>query len=143
MNQERRQVLDMLAQGKITPEDAERLLGRLEALERTDDETAADGPREDPTEDAPVQKGRLKYLRVLVNSKKGEQVNIRVPLAFLKAGVKLTTIVPTSAKRRLEEEGFDLGHLSQLKGEELDAALRELKVDVDSSDGEKVRIFCE
>jgi hypothetical protein len=50
MNDNRRQILDMLGQGKITAEEAERLIA---ALER-EPGTAAD---------------KLKYLRVLVDAR--------------------------------------------------------------------------
>jgi hypothetical protein len=85
----------------------------------------------------------LKYLRVVVDSSDGDKVNIRVPLALVKTGIKLSTMMPAEANEKLAEQGIDLSHLSGLKGEELIEALRDLKVDVDSNDGDTVRIFCE
>lgn len=58
MNEQRRQVLQMLAEGKITADEAERLIS---ALER-------DQP-ESPTGAAFRPKSRPKYLRVLVSSR--------------------------------------------------------------------------
>ena len=84
-----------------------------------------------------------KYLRVLVNSSDGDEVNIRVPLQLVRAGLKLSTVLPNDAKEKITEKGIDLSKLGELEGEALIEALRELSVDVDSSDGDVVRIFCE
>lgn len=136
MSTERRQVLEMLAQGKIAAEDAERLLDKLAASrERPDDFSSA--------EEGSHRSGHLKYLRVLVDSKGGDTVNIRVPIALVRTGIKLSAMMPAGASEKLSQRGIDLSQLSALKGAELMEALRELKVDVDSVDGDKVRIFCE
>ncbi len=147
MSQERKQVLDMLAQGKITAEDAERLLDKLASLGSTsegaaDADTAARS-RDTGTAPSPAPKGKPKYLRVVVDSSDGDKVNIRVPLGLVRAGMKLRAVMPEHARERLEQKGLDLNHLSELDGEELVDALRELSVDVDSDNGDKVRIFCE
>ena len=84
-----------------------------------------------------------KYLRILVNSSDGDEVNIRVPLQLVRAGLKLSTVLPNDAKEKITEKGIDLSKLGELEGEALIEALRELSVDVDSSDGDVVRIFCE
>ena len=133
MNTERRKVLDMLAEGKISPEDAERLLSKLtdapEEASGEETETASQGP--------------LKYFRVIVNSSDGDKVNVRVPLGLLRTGIKLTTMLPGDASEKLKDSGIDLSHLSSLSGDELMEELRDLQVDVDSTDGDKVRVFCE
>jgi hypothetical protein len=147
MTQERKQVLDMLAQGKITVQDAERLLDKLSAIgtsvpESEAGRTAAVGP-EPSGEGGASRSGRPKYLRVLVDSSKGDKVNIRVPLSLVRAGIKLKAVMPEHARQQLSEKGIDLSNLGGLEGEELLQALRELNVDVDAADGDKVRIFCE
>jgi hypothetical protein len=129
MSTERRQILDMLAQGKITPEDAERLLEKLAA------------PK--PAESQPASGAAPKYLRVTVDSSDGDKVNVRVPLALVRTGIKLSAMMPKGAGEKLQESGIDLSHLSSLKGDALVEALRELTVDVNSSDGDKVKVFCE
>ena len=139
MSEERRKVLKMLAEGKVTAEEAERLLERLGQSEQRG-ETAV------MTMDPPRSKGPkapLKFLRVLVDSSDGDQVNIRIPLALVRTGIKLTTLMPSNASKQLAEKGVDLSELGDLEGEALIEALRELNVDVDSHDGDKVRIFCE
>jgi hypothetical protein len=138
MSSERRQILDMLAGGKITAEDAERLLEKLGHAARE----PRDGNEVEPGEQ-PVNSAHPKYFRIKVNSVKGDTVNIRIPLAFVRAGVKLSTVMPESARRRIEEKGIDLSRLSDLKGEELVDALRELTMEVNSADGDVVRMCCE
>jgi hypothetical protein len=132
MNPERMKVLEMLAAGKITPDEAERIIEKLAAI----------AP---PPDDAPAQKppGSLKYLRVVLHENDGERVNIRVPLALVRTGLKLSTMLPKHASEELSRKGIDISQLCGLQGEELIDALRELQVDVDSDDGEQVRIFCE
>jgi hypothetical protein len=147
MTQERKQVLDMLAQGKITVQDAERLIDKLSAIGTGTPESEAGGaasPGPEPCcEGGALRPGRPKYLRVLVDSSKGDKVNIRVPLSLVRAGIKLKAVMPEHARQQLSEKGIDLSNLGGLEGEELLQALRELNVDVDASDGDKVRIFCE
>ena len=137
MNTERRKVLDMLAGGRISAEDADRLLSKLAG--------SADGAATAEPANAVVPRPRgLKYLRVVINSRdEGDKVNIRVPLGLLRTGIKLSTMVPGVAGDKLKASGVDLSHLSSLSGDELIDELRDLEVDIDSGDGDKVRVFCE
>ncbi|HKD49019.1 MAG TPA: hypothetical protein VKB67_15135 [Rhizomicrobium sp.] len=133
MNDSRRQILDMLAQGKITADEAERLLA---AVERS-----------------PAQEGEtVKYLRVLVDANDEHEgptkVNVRVPMQLLRAGVRLTGIIPARARDQvndaLRKEGipFDINNLTPQNLEEMVEHLRDLTVDVDNEHA-KVRVFCE
>lgn len=140
MNEQRKDILGMLAEGKITAEEAEQLIA---ALERDQPPTAA-------SLDA-RPKGKAKYLRVVVDAvDNGEpaRVNVRVPLQLLRAGVQLAALIPAPAlghaNAELNKSGvpFDL---TQLKPEQLEALvehLDEMTVEVDSPDA-KVRVFCE
>jgi hypothetical protein len=138
MSTERLKILEMVAEGKITAEDAARL---LEKLADSNQSSGFTGGGEG--ESIVHRTGKLKYLRVVVDSEDGDKVNIRVPLALVRTGIKLSTMVPEDANRKLAEKGVDLSALGGLAEEELIEALRELTVDVDSSDGDTVRIFCE
>ncbi|MHC4944958.1 MAG: SHOCT-like domain-containing protein [Planctomycetota bacterium] len=135
MNEERKQLLDMLAQGKISAEDAERLMDKLEAGNAGDTSTSASA--------TPEQSSRFKYLRVIIDSSDGDKVNVRVPLALIRAGIKLTAVLPNNVNEELDKKGVDLSKISELDSDDLYAALRELQVDVDSGDGDVVRVFCE
>jgi hypothetical protein len=141
MSRERRKILDMLASGTIDAEDAERLLQKLAAAgEPGDSEPTGDSASLKVTRAAT---GPLKFLRIVVDSHDGDKVNIRVPLGLVRTGIKLSTMLPKDANEKLLEKGIDLSHLSELDGEKLIEELRDLSVDVDAGDGDKVRIFCE
>jgi hypothetical protein len=136
MSVETRKVLDMLAEGKITPDDAERLLDKLAAAKEPSESGAAEN-QESPCTAAP-----RKYLRILVNGE-GKDVNVRVPLSFVRTGVGLMAVLPPRVADKLNDKGFDLSVLKDLKGDELNEALNTLNINIDSSDGKHVRVFCE
>ncbi|HZN16849.1 MAG TPA: hypothetical protein VFB84_01475 [Micromonosporaceae bacterium] len=143
MNEQRRQVLQMLAEGKVTVDEAERL---IDALDQEQPES--------PPGAVPRLKPRPKYLRVVVNSEDDSggdgpsRVNVRVPLQLLRAGVRLTSLIPPQALTRINAELDKSGvpvDLTQLKPqhiEELIEHLDDLRVDVDQPDA-KVQVFCE
>jgi len=142
MTGNRRQVLDMLAQGKITVEEAEQLLSLV-------DQPMASNPG--GTETRKTRKQPPKYLRVVIrdgDDSQSEQVNIRVPMGLIRAGVKLGSVLPNDAaskvNQKLREKGIDVD-LGNLKADDLGNlvdSLADLQVDI--SDGnEKVRIYVE
>ena len=151
MNENRRQILEMLAAGKITTEEAERLIAAL-ASERT---TAAG---EYSGSNGATLKTRARYLRVLVEADesmtgmKGQTtVNVRVPMQLLRAGVRLASLIPVQAHRQLDDAlnkhgvPFTLSQIRPENLEELIDHLEDLTVDVNGSAGNatKVRVFCE
>lgn len=136
MSQETKKVLEMLASGQITAEDAEKLLEKVGASGPAAATPAA-------SEEGAKAGQKVRFLRVVVDEPDHKQVNIRVPLAMLGTGIKLFAMLPTKASEKLAEKGIDLAALRNLPREELMEQLRELHVDVDSTNGEKVRIFCE
>ncbi|MGA2168946.1 MAG: hypothetical protein ABSG62_12100 [Terracidiphilus sp.] len=158
MNENRRQILEMLAAGKITADEAERLIAALESGsgatvgEHSASMAGANGSN------AAAVKTRAKYLRVLVEAdeemtglKGPTSVNVRVPMQLLRAGVRLASLIPAQAHEQLDEalsrHGVPLT-LSQIKPENLEELidhLEDLTVDVNGSQGNatKVRVFCE
>ena len=143
MNNDRRAILQMLSDGKINADEAERLLGAMDRGSPVPRpfEGAASGHNKPPP----------KYLRVSVDATDGDgptKVNIRVPMALLRAGVRLTSLIPPGARDQINAElakngmPFDISQLKPENLEELIAGLDELTVDVDAQDA-KVRIFCE
>lgn len=138
MNNNRRRVLDMLAEGKIGVDEAERLLSHLDPPPPS--QASGTGMRE-------PRDGPPRYLHVIVNEP-GERVNIRVPLGLIRAGMKLTSLIPTQATdgihEALKEKGIDMD-LRNLAGEGLDElldALADLEVQV-QSEHEQVHIYVE
>lgn len=142
MSEERRKILEMVAQGKISVEEAERLLNAV----------AGGGTQESPPSDPrPLAEGGFKYLRVQVepgpDSDRGERVNIRVPAKLIKAGLKWAAFIPQNARSRIDQalrdQGIDMDvdRINPKDIEELLTHLNDLTVDVEGK--EKIRIFCE
>jgi len=141
VNEQRKDVLEMLAEGKITAEEADQLIA---ALDRDQPPPVAASSDARP-------KGKPKYLRVVVDATDDgtpSRVNIRVPLQLLRAGVRLAALIPPQAlgeaNKELSRSGipFDLTQLKPEQLEELVEHLDEMTVEVDQPDA-RVRIFCE
>ena len=144
MNDDRRSILDLLAAGKITAEEAERLLSALERPAATPPPSASGYPS---------NRAQAKYLRVCVDTTEDEEgaptrVNIRVPMRLLRAGVRLSSLIPPRARDEVNAAmakggiPFDINQLKPENLEELVDQLTDLTVDVDQ-ERTKVRIFCE
>jgi hypothetical protein len=155
MNENRKQILEMLATGKITADEAERLLAALDPGPGTVAGEFAGATRGDSGAQV---KTRAKYLRVLVEADESSTglkgtttVNVRVPMKLLRAGVRLAALIPQQAHGQLDEALSKHGvpiTLSQIKPENLEEIidqLEDLTVDVDGKDGNqtKVKVFCE
>jgi len=135
-NESQKKILEMLAEDKISVEEATALLSKLGGQQQespdAEEETAAE-----------KRSGTPRYLRVMVDSANGDKVNVRVPLSLIKTGIKLSALVPGNAAEHMSSHGLDLSALSQLDGDELIEALKDMQVDVDSADGDTVRVFTE
>lgn len=143
MSEEKRKILEMLAEGKISVEEAEKLLAALSSSESEQ--------KESPTGVTEPSKARPKYLRVFVEpdpeTGKGERVNIRIPLKLIRAGLKWASFMPKDVHKKvdeaLKEKGIDtdFSQMTPENIEELIENLNDLTVEVEGK--EKVRIFCE
>lgn len=139
MNEERRKILDMLAQGKITAAEAEKLLDAVGA--------PASGS---PGDGAPGARA-WRYLRIQVDpgpqSESGDRVNIRVPFKLIRAGLKFAAFIPREAHDKVNQAfkdkgmDIDLARITPKDLEDIVANLDDMTVEVDGKD--KVRIFCE
>ena len=139
MNENSRRVLEMLSEGKVSVDEAERLLS---LVDEEPEATAEVQPL------APPRTGAARYLRVTVDSDGEEHVDVRVPLALIKAGVKLRTLLPEQAAQgintALQDNGInvDIHNLRTEDLEQLVDALSEVEVNVHDGD-DKVRVYCE
>lgn len=95
MSEERRKILNMLAEGKITADEAEELLNAL----YTDKDKGIQMPRKE-----------AKFLRVKVWEEGKEKVNVNLPLSLAKFALKF---IPTEAKLSMEEKNIDLDAIIQ------------------------------
>ncbi len=147
MSDNKKKILEMLAQNKISADDAYRLLSAIDGGE---------GRRESTDKAETAVKGKAKYLRVTVlpnpekeRSGNYDRVNIRVPMSLIRAGIKLTSLIPSEARDKvnlaLHEKGidFDMRNMKPEDIEELIGALSDLEVDVISKNGESVKVFVE
>ena len=142
MNENRRRVLEMTAEGKLSAEEAERLLSALDE-EREPDSGGF----------APVPPGDAKYLRIVVEpgpevAPEGDHVNIRVPLALLRAGIRLSALLPEETANGINEAlrsmglDFDVHNIKPDAVDELIAGLTGFEIDVQEP-AERVRIYTE
>ena len=140
MNENSRRVLEMLSEGKVSVDEAERLLSLVDEESKV---TTAVQPL------APPQAGSVRrYLRVTVDSDEDEHIDVRVPLALIKAGVKLHTLLPAQATTEintaLQDNGINVD-IDNLRTEDLAQlidALSEIEVNIQDGD-DKVRVYCE
>jgi len=91
MSEETRRVLDLLSQGKVTVEEADQLLRALGANAQGD--AAASSPS------AEAERPKPRFIRINVhkaaNDRRGpEDVNIRVPIAIVRSGMRLGALIP-------------------------------------------------
>jgi polyhydroxyalkanoate synthesis regulator phasin len=140
MNENRRNILEMLGAGKINADEAERLLAALGDEAKA---SAAGGE----------VKTKAKYIHVTVDAENRDgktptKVNIRVPMQLLRSGVRLAGLIPAQARTHVEDamrkNGVSLD-LSQIRPENLEEIvdqLQDLTIDVDD-DNAKVRIYAE
>ncbi len=143
MSEERKRILDLLAEGKITADEADRLLS---ALSGQGQEEYSSGSDDGAKTTSP------KYLRVVVEpdpagEKQHDRVNIRVPLKLIRAGLKLASFIPKDAQGKvndaLHEKGIN-ADFSKLKPEDLDEILRQIDdLSVNVEGKETVKIYCE
>jgi len=129
MRSEHKRILRLLDKGKISVDEAERLIAAVEGNY--------------------LKKGKDKkprYLHVIVenDSETRDRVNVRIPIRLLGHGLKLTRLIPSGVRGKIEaalkKVGMDFEITEENVSEFVDA-LSELSVQIDG--GEKVQVYCE
>ncbi|MBF4509925.1 MAG: hypothetical protein ISP10_05595 [Aeromicrobium sp.] len=145
MSEDRKRILGMLAEGKITAEEADLLLDSLGTPASEATPSREPMPSDDwPT--GPSATGTPKFLYVKVTGK--DTVDVKVPLGLLRAGLKLTSLIPPQAMDQISESmgehgmSIDFNNLKPEDIEELIQSLREMEINVHSADGDNIRVFC-
>lgn len=147
MNEDRKRILGMLAEGKITADEADLLLDSLGSGTAGSTAEPAPSPSADwPT--GPSTSGTPKFLYVKVDSTNKDKVDVKVPLALLRTGLKLTSLIPPQAMDQINSSMSEAGmslDLNNIKPEDIEdiiQSLREMEVNVNSAEGDHIRVFC-
>lgn len=136
---EQQQILEMLASGKISVDEAQKLLSALGGAVTSD---GGIEPVRAPT------KNKVRFLRVVCSEGGTEKVDVRVPLGLIHAGMKFKALIPQNVQSKIDDSLREKGmqfNLSDIKPEgieELIDALSEFSINV-NDDGDSVRVFCE
>jgi len=147
MSDNQKKVLEMLADKKISVDEAYRLLSALRTEPGAPESTA-------PRPEAPA-KPKPKYLHVTVapgphhmHDEDAEVVNVRVPVSLIRSGMKLGSLLPGEAGEKVTEAlgekgiNFDMRNMKPEDIEELVEALSDLEVNV-VNDKEVVKVRVE
>ena len=122
MEAEKKQILEMVRDGKLTVEEAQKI---IEAMDQGDEEatpaTATRPPR---------------LLRIRLKDEDGARVNVSVPLSLVRV---LWKFIPRDAMRELEGHNIDVDSILVAVNEGAQGVL----VDVEDEDGTKVEIIVE
>ena len=93
MSDDRRKVLDMLAEGKISAAEADKLLAKIH-----------EPVMEEKTENK-------KFLHIKVNDGENTNVDINLPLVLAETGLKL---IPKDQLKIIEEKGINIDDILEL-----------------------------
>ncbi len=142
MSEDARRILELLASGKVTVDEADELLKAIGVA------PAGAGQEATSTGGKPA----ARHLRVAVTRADGDgrqerQVNIRVPLSLVRAGMRLGAMIPgygEAISERLRQRGIDLDP-SRIGAADLEGVFREMGEVVLDVDGGRaqVRVTCE
>ena len=130
MREEIKKVLEMLEQGKVTAAQAGELLEAMQVLGDDKPAAASDMPR--------------RMLKIKVVSDDGDNVDIKIPMTLVNAGLNI-------GKSFAGRAGDDNEALKDLDWDQLNMAINQMMaegsigdiVTVDSKDGDSVRIWLE
>ncbi len=128
---ERKRILNMLSEGKISVEEAEKLLKAVGKDKNTNNRKQTNTTLSKKSKNI---KGKL---RIVVNTEDGDNVNIAIPL---KLASMVKSMIPKEAKKELDNEGIDLNNIINSLNESMDEIDEDL-VQVESANGDKVRIY--
>jgi hypothetical protein len=133
--EERMKILQMVQEGKITPEDAAQLLEAINAAPKRA-ASSSPFPVTEPGADLPGLGRKPRWLRVRVTDTDSgrPRVNVRLPISMVSVGLKM------GSKFAPQVEGLDADQLMSI----IESGEMGQIVDVyDEEDGEHVEVFLE
>ena len=117
------QILEMVKEGTLSVEEGLKLLSAMET-------------KQPVSEVRPSISNARRMIKILINSKDGDDVKVNIPLALVKVGLDIGSKMNVNGKQ-LDLKGVDLDSIMQMIDEGASGEL----VNVQSADGETVRIF--
>ncbi len=140
MSDETKRVLEMVAAGKITVDEGERLLGALGAGQSA------------PPPPAEAERPVPRFLKMEAGSTgkdgKDEGFRMRVPLDLLRAGIKMRALIPETKRvkinEKLREKGIE-GDILEMSDDQIDTLIRSLgELEIEAGDGDgSFRLYLE
>ncbi|HXW56249.1 MAG TPA: hypothetical protein VEJ67_10900 [Candidatus Cybelea sp.] len=142
MSAETKKVLEMLAAGKISEEDAERLLDKLSGGGTGPEATTPPTSGTAATNSAGAVP-RLRFVRIQIDRPGREGIDMRVPISGIRGGRHWMAFLPIRLADKLHEYGLDFGCLDTMNDEDFRKALDQMNVDIQGRSGKRVRIYAE
>ena len=165
MNPEQRKVLELLVQGSVTVLEAGRLIEKLNVRRGAGNgvhpnsnppsQNSADSSSQAPSRPASGRPAgesvrrrgdpasARRFLRISVKSACGEHVNLRIPLPFLRAGVRLSALIPEKIQQILQKKGILLNSDEASDPEAFIRNIADLELHLGDAAGEEIRFYCE
>ncbi len=150
MEEHKMEILKMVQEGKITPEEGLELLKAIEQGgispnndgERTIELMPEDYERSEQAKDEfegkPGDKKRPRFLIIQVSEGGRKKVNVKIPLKLARMASRF---IPKSAQAHMKAEGIEVDLKELIAGIEELGANEDLVNVVDEEKGETVRIF--
>ena len=135
MSEETRRVLDLLSQGKITVDEADRLL-------RAVGTPRAASAGSDAEEGVPDRRYfRITGQKAATDDRPEKKVNIRIPMSIARSGMRLASLIPGFSTERatahLRERGVDVD-LAKLDYKQIEELLKDMgELTIDVNDGQE------
>ena len=147
MSVETRKVLDMLAEGKINAEQADKLMEKLSGQSGPETKVEEPWPSSSAasasSSPSSSSSSKPRFLRIVVDKPGQDQINVRIPLAFARSASNLLAVLPSRVKEKLSEHGMDLSKAGVFDLSKWMNLAEDMPVDIDEGHGRKVKIFCE
>ncbi|HKF50869.1 MAG TPA: hypothetical protein VKB26_01035 [Candidatus Acidoferrales bacterium] len=144
MSAETKKVLEMLAAGKISQEDAERLLDKLSGPAQNESGSSQTNPvGNSATAAGSAGAKRPRFLRIQVERPGRDNVDVRVPLSLARGGRHWMAFLPVGVAEKLNEYGVQFGSLDEMSDAEFQATLDRINVDIAKGNGKRVRVYAE
>jgi len=137
MNEQLR-ILNMLSEGKISSDEASKLLDVLRPQSKEEE------PKETRSNELP----KLMIVKVSPKNGSGDKVNVKIPFKLFQAGIKLASFLPENVQGKVDSAikskgiNIELSKINQENIAELLETFKDFSVDVDG-ENETVQIYCE